>query len=69
MVGAFLPSFFTVNIPSTIAFKVMKNQKVQKQRKKEKRVGMKNKNGKAPCQKREMSPMPKKRNESESVQA
>ena len=49
-----------MNISSTIAFKVMKNQKIQKQRKKEKRAEMKT---------RKAQPHAKKRNESESVQA
>ena len=36
-----------------LLWRKIKNSKIQKQRKKEKRAEMKNKKGKAPCQKRE----------------
>ena len=49
-----------MNISPTIAFKVMKNQKIQKQIKNEKRAEMKT---------RKAKPHAKKRNKSESVQA
>jgi len=50
MIEAFF-AFSIVNTTFTISFKVIKNQKIQKQRKREKRAEMKNKKGKAPCQK------------------
>ena len=48
MFEAFLP-LSAVNIPSTIAFRVMKNQKYKNKERKEGRN--ENKKGKAPCQK------------------
>ena len=50
-----------MNSPSTIAVKVTKNQKIQKQRKNEKRAGMKTRKARPHAK--------KKRNKSESVQA
>ena len=52
--------FSIMNIPFTIAFKVMKNRKIQKTKKGRKEGGMKT---------RKAKPHAKKRNKSESVQA
>ena len=41
-----------MNIPSTIAFKVMKNQKYKNKEKKEKRAGMKTRKAKPHAKKR-----------------